>query len=123
MKALCPVVEEVSAITFPEVPETVNEETNVLVFAGNTSVCATDPSSLRSLNVFSPEMVIEFGLVPLENQTLLYVNPPPAKVALFDVVFVNFIVDASGYKVIPVVVHEILQDPEFPVQYHVPFPI
>ena len=89
MQEIVPV--EAESVQFPEapvlvrdirfgfVPLTVKVETVVVEF-GKIIECAAVPSSLKSLKVFEPVIVIEPVLAPRENQILLYVNPPPLKV-------------------------------------------
>ena len=106
----------------PAVPETVKVVTVVVIAAVKRIECATVPSSLKSLKVFDPTIVIEPVLVPLENHILLYVLPPPEKVAEAEEVSVYLTVDVFELKV-KFVTEAVDHDVPELVTVHVPEPI
>lgn len=67
-----------------------------MVAAVKSMECAAVPSSLKSLKVFDPEIVLLAVLAPRENHTLLNVLPPPPNEVVEFEVSVIFIVPVEA---------------------------
>lgn len=87
---------------FPEVPETVNVVTVVVVPEAKVSEWATEDTNFRSVNVFDPVIVLVPPPEPRSNHRLPYVLPPPAKVYVTAPEPLNFIVPVVAVTVKPV---------------------
>lgn len=114
------VVSEFIVMTLPDVPETVQVVTVVVVpLVNKIEWAAPEPllSSLKSAKVLDPETVIDPVLVPeaaAANQMLLYVFPPPANVLAVaePVVSASFMVEVAEVKT-----------PLAPIDQTVPVPV